>query len=259
VTVSAPAPAAVPHRSYRRLAEFDRRGAAATVSFLVALGALAYSQLGRLASGMSEAALWLSEGATSGLRLVDQTYLGTEIKTVAFSLEPMDYRAVWAWLAAGLVAVYVFMAVKEKSPAVFLSLSFVLFVIVLSALYLLFFGHLGYEGEAFSLLYVRTSLIVWLLLPLVVGGLSLTLPLTQTERVGYIFVCFASLVIVSTLRYALFILVLTRFGSLLMPSLFLFLGPLLDFVYLMSIFSLLSSVLARRLEGEAWPGVWSWL
>ncbi|MGH2778792.1 MAG: hypothetical protein ACRDJB_09090, partial [Actinomycetota bacterium] len=91
-----------------------------------------------------------------------------------------------------------------------------------------------------------------------VGLLGLTMPFRSWERLGLVVLCWTSIFALSAVRYALFVWALTQFGSVLMPSLYLFLGPVLDFVYLMSIFSLFLVPLGRRLDrGER--NSWAWL
>jgi hypothetical protein len=186
------------------------------------------------------------------------SYLMGSISWLEFHLGPMTYQAAWLWFAVFLVAARVFFVTSKISPPLRLMCSFVGVTISLSALYMLFFGHLGFEGEAFSILYVRTSVIVWLLSPIMVGLLGLTMPFTSWERLALVSLCWTSIFVLSAVRYALFVWALTQFGSVLMPSLYLFLGPVLDFVYLMSIFSLFLVPLGRRLDrGER--SSWAWL
>lgn len=247
-----------PHRSYRRLARFQRSGAFLTALVLLALEIALFWRMEELSRLLSGAAMWLTSSATSDLSLGTYTYLGVTIHPLRFSLEPMDYQAVWIWFALSLVACWALFDAERLNPPLRLIGSFLAGMLALSALYMLFFGHLGYEGEAFSVLYVRTNVIVWLLLPVVVGSLTLILPFNPIERVLFVLVCFVCLFTLSTVRYALFIWVLTKLGSVFMPSLYLFLGPVLDFVYLMSVFALFLPRLGRRLD-ESRKEVWSWL
>jgi hypothetical protein len=248
-----------PHRSYRRLAALNWRSAGLTAALLVAIEVLLAARLDDLSRLFSDIALSLTSEAGTDLSLSSQSYLGSTIHPVTFSLQPMDYTVVWAWFVGSLVGSWLLFHVRSLNPPLRLIGCFGLAVVAASALYLLFFGHLGYEGEAFSILYVRTNALVWLLAPMVMGTLSLTLPFTSIERLGFVSLCVACLFALSSMRYAVFIWVLSEFGALFMPALYLFLGPLLDFVYLMSVFSLFLAPLGRRLDRAGSRAVWTWL
>ncbi|MGH2779013.1 MAG: hypothetical protein ACRDJB_10235, partial [Actinomycetota bacterium] len=117
------------------------------------------------------------------------SYLLGDISWLDFHLEPMTYQAAWLWFAVSLVAARVLFVTGKISPPLRLMGSFICAAISLSALYMLFFGHLGFEGEAFSILYVRTSVIVRLLSPIMVGLLGLTMPFRSLERLGLVVLC----------------------------------------------------------------------
>jgi hypothetical protein len=51
----------------------------------------------------------------------------------------------------------------------------------------------------------------------------------------------------SAVRYALFIWLLVRLGAVVMATLYLFLGPLLDVIYLVGIFAVFVLRLTRRI------------
>ena len=248
-----------PHRSYRRLTALNWRSAGVTAVLLVAMEVLLAARLDDLSKLFSDIALSLTSGTGTELAVSSQSYLGSTIYPITFSLEPMDYTVVWPWFVGSLVGSWLLFRVRKLHPPLRLIGSFGLAVVAASALYLLFFGHLGYEGEAFSILYVRTNALVWLLAPFVMGTLSLTLPFTSVERLGFVSLCVACLLVLSSVRYAVFIWVLSEFGALFMPALYLFLGPLLDFVYLMSVFALFLAPLGRRLDRAGRGAVWAWL
>jgi hypothetical protein len=247
-----------PHRSYRRVRSVDRRGLLATLAIIAALETVIVSQLSWLERLFTSVGFHLTPPVSGPLRIVSDTYLGARVTWIDFSLPPMEYSAVWLWFVGALAAARILFVTQRISPPIRLLGSFFAAMVSASALYMLFFGHLGYESEAFSLLYMRTSAIVWLLVPLVVGALSATVPFSSLERFGLALFCWCSVFLLSAVRYAMFVWVLKTFGSLFMPTLYLLLGPVLDFIYLMSIFSLFLTPLGRRLDsGKA--EAWAWL
>ena len=252
------APAIFAHRSYRRLQRVDLKSLWVTLALIAAMEGVLVTNLGHLSDFFVLLSLQLVPDLGGSLPVNQGSYLMGSISWLEFHLEPMTYQAAWLWFAVSLVAARVFFATSKITPPLRLMCSFVGATISLSALYMLFFGHLGFEGDAFSNLYVRTSVIVWLLSPIMVGLLGLTMPFTSWERLALVSLCWTSIFVLSAVRYALFVWALTQFGSVLMPSLYLFLGPVLDFVYLMSIFSLFLVPLGRRLD-RGGRSSWAWL
>jgi hypothetical protein len=247
-----------PHRAYRRVKSIDRRSLLATAGLVATVEIAILSQLSWLERFFSEVALHLTPSVDGGIALAEGVYLGARVSWIEFSLPPMDYMTVWVWFVASLVVARALFVMRRISPPLRLLGSFIASMVSASALYMLFFGHLGYESEAFSILYMRTSVIVWLLIPLAVGALSMTVPFSSLERLGLTVLCSCAVFILSAIRYSMFIWVLKSFGSLFMPTLYLVLGPVLDFVYLMSMFSLFLTPLGRRLDSGR-SEAWAWL
>ena len=236
----------------------NHKSLVATLALVGALEAVIVSQLSTLGQFFTSVGFHMTPPASGALDIAHDTFLGARVSWIDFSLAPMDYRAVWLWFVGALVAARILFVTRRISPPLRLFGSFVAAMVSASSLYMLFYGHLGYEGEAFSVLYMRTTAIVWLLVPVVVGVLSATVPFSSLERLGLTLLCWLSIFILSAVRYAMFVWVLKTFGSVLMPTLYLLFGPVLDFVYLMSIFSLFLTPLGRRLDsGRA--EAWAWL
>jgi hypothetical protein len=79
----------------------------------------------------------------------------------------------------------------------------------------------------------------------------LTLPFSVLERTVLMVLTLGYDIVFSAIRYAVFAWLLTGVGAVVMANLYLFLGPLLDFVYLVGIFALFLPRLGRRLGREA--------
>ena len=123
-----------------------------------------------------------------------------------------------------------------------------LLIIAASASYLLFFGQPGYDARDFSQLYLRTVVTIWLVTPAFLGVMSMTLPFHPLEQVGLVTVSLVYDMVFSAVRYALFVWLLVRLGAVVMATLYLFLGPLLDVIYLVGIFAAFVLRLTRRID-----------
>ncbi len=114
-----------------------------------------------------------------------------------------------------------------------------------------------YDVADFSLLYMGTQLGMWLLLPVVMGMALSTLQAPTLEKLGVILASLAYAALFGAVRYASFIYLLREITVLNMAAMFFALGPLVDFVYLVAIYSLYVNLVALRLRRT--PESWRWL
>jgi hypothetical protein len=179
-------------------------------------------------------------------------FLGVDLFPLLFGEIPaVAPQAALLWLAGGMGALALVCRSEWMALPVRCLLAFNLAVFSASALYLVFFGRPGYDAAEFSHLYLRTIVVVWLITPLFLTSLSLTLPFSVLERTVLMVLTLGYDIVFSAIRYAVFAWLLTGVGAVVMANLYLFLGPLLDFVYLVGIFALFLPRLGRRLGREA--------
>jgi hypothetical protein len=250
--VDAPTLAVPPPRAYRRLRVVTPAGLAVSALVVIGLEAALFLSLEPLVRVFGAVTFRLVRLTGAGAWLGTDRFLGVELFPLVFgSIPPLSYQAVALWLAGSLAALaLVWSAAWIVAPLRFL-LAYNLALLSASALYLLFAGDLGYDAEAFSRLYLRTAVLIWLVTPVFMAALGLTLPFTALERGGLLVLTLAYDVGFSAVRYAVFVWLLTRCGAVVMASLYLFFGPLLDIIYFVGIFALLVRRLARRLaRGE---------
>ncbi len=168
----------------------------------------------------------------------------------------MDYTSILGWVIGCGAGVAIICITRWMTAPLRVLLIYNLILLGTTAVYLLYTGHLGYDTEAFSRLYLRTVVIVWTMLPLFMGMLSVLLPFSPIEQAGFVACALIYNFVFSALRYAFFVWAISRFGIVVMPDLYLFFGPFMDFVYSVGIFTLFLGRLRRRLDrhGERW--VW---
>jgi hypothetical protein len=224
---------------------------------MIAAGeALAGVFLGELADLYTRASAYLLPGGT---RSAARPFLAIQIRPLQIEVQPLDYRALLVWFLASIAAAGVLAGTKRiGAPARYMAI-YNLAMVAFSAAYMLFAGELGYGAEAFSELYLRTAVVIWLVIPVFVGAVSLFLPFTMPERLLLVGASFAYNLVFSAVRYALFAWILSWSGAVTMASLYLFFGPLLDFVYMVGVFSMFLVPLSRRLDREGPQDAWTWL
>lgn len=128
--------------------------------------------------------------------------------------------------------------------------------VVSSAFFVLVPQSFPYDVLDFSLLYMGTQFGTWLLMPVVMGVALAPLQTPVLERFGVVLATTAYAAVFGAVRYASFLFLLRGLTVLHMAALFFALGPLIDFVYLVSIYSVYVNVVALRLRDR--PETWRW-
>jgi len=114
-----------------------------------------------------------------------------------------------------------------------------------------------YSGIDFSELYVKTEICMWLFIPIILGMALLPLPAPILPKLILIMFALMYSVIFGTLRYIIFLFVISKLSVIYMALLFFAFGPLIDFVYIVGIYCFYTSRLAKKLKGS--ENVWKWL
>lgn len=240
-----------PHRAYRRLPVFRPVDVAVSLLLVGALEGALVLYLEPLVRVFGLVTFRLVRFAGTAASLGSDRFLGVELFPLVFgSIPPLDYQTLVLWFAGGATALVTVWRTTRIPGPLRLLLAYNLALLTASALYLLFAGHLGYDAEEFSRLYLRTIVVVWLVAPVFLAGLSLALPFSPAERVGLALLTLGYDILFCAVRYALFVWLLTGLGAVVMANLYLFLGPLLDVIYFVGIFAMFVLRLGRRLGGR---------
>jgi hypothetical protein len=114
-----------------------------------------------------------------------------------------------------------------------------------------------YDIADFSLLYLGIELGIWVLTPLLLAWVLGPLPGAAVLKILLAAATAAYAMLFGAVRYAAFLYLLNELTILPMAALFFALGPLVDFVYLVAIYSLYVNLVALRLRSH--PEAWRWL
>lgn len=115
-----------------------------------------------------------------------------------------------------------------------------------------------YDIENFSEFYIKTEVSIWLFVPILMGTTLLFIPSNILVRFSIVVLTLLYSVVFGTLRYAVFLYILKKFSYIFMPLLFFAFGPLMDFTYMVGIYSLYCSIIARKSNNRAEIGPWRW-
>jgi hypothetical protein len=145
---------------------------------------------------------------------------------------------------------------KAKNIAIFVV--FLAVVNLISAMYFtLSLFEFPYTGTEFSEHYVKSEISMWLFIPFILGVAFVPLPGSFFAKMVLIVLTVMYSVIVGTLRYAIFLFIISKSSVIYMALLFFAFGPLSDFVYIIGIYCFYASKLAYKLKGR--ESVWKWV
>jgi hypothetical protein len=191
------------------------------------------------------------------LALVQVPYMN---KTVSF-IDLPSVHPTRGFSAANAAVSLILLAVLPRikhAKHVFIFLIVVAFINAVSSLFFTFFPYrFPYEAVDYSELYIKQQIGIWFFVPIIMGLAILPLPSTVTSKVVTLGASFCYSLLFGMLRYAVFLYILTKATLLSMAVLFFVLGPLVDFVYIVGIYSIHIARLANKMKGNF--ASWKWL
>jgi hypothetical protein len=245
-----------PHRSYRRL-PVTRTGALLTIPAVIVVELVVILLAQRCQDWMSAFASFIATRSGIDNRPFPDPFLFVTTHPMTFGMRHSDWIELCVTIFVCLVAIIVLSIWTAIAAPIRFFINLNLLLVAGAALYLLFFGRLGYDSAAFSELMVRTALLTWLIMPIFVGGFASLFPFSFLERFAFIVITVAYDVPLSIVRYGLFVALLGSTSSILMTDLYLVFGPLLDAIPIICFFSLFLVRVAKKLETKR--AVWGWL
>jgi len=137
-------------------------------------------------------------------------------------------------------------------------LIFISIITLISALFFIFFAkYFPYSMRIFLDLYVKTIICIWLVIPVIIIFAVAPFPVNYLYKLFVILMVLIWSIIFGILRYIVFILILRKLSYIFMADLYFIFGPFLDFIYIVGVYSLIISKLARKLKGD--EDKWQWL
>jgi hypothetical protein len=125
-----------------------------------------------------------------------------------------------------------------------------------AAFFLLWPERFPYNVAEFGQLYVGIQLGIWFMIPLVMGLVLLPVPSPVGEKILVILASGLWSAAFGIVRYASFLYIFDEGTVLTMAAMFFALGPFLDFVYLVAIYSIYLNVVALRVHES--NRMWRW-
>lgn len=130
--------------------------------------------------------------------------------------------------------------------------------LISSVFFMLALSTFPYDIEKFSELYVKTEVAIWLFIPIVMGVILLPLPSNILSRFSVTVLTLLYSMAFGILRFAVFLYTIKKFSYIFMPLLYFAFGPLMDFTYIVGIYSLYLSIIAKKNNNRSKIGRWKW-
>lgn len=115
-----------------------------------------------------------------------------------------------------------------------------------------------YNIMDFSEFYVKTEVSIWLFVPIVMAMTLLPLPSNIFSKFFITTITLLYSITFGIMRYTFFLYILREFSYIFMPVLFFSFGPLMDFTYIVGIYSLYCSIIAKKRNNRIETGFWKW-
>lgn len=248
------------HRAYKRMEGLSRAHVALMILFVLVAEALLVLFQGPLVDAYVGVVSELAAACGVSTGVVRYPFLPVLVRDfpvldALFAL-PTTRQALLNFLVAVLVIAIVPHLRRIWKPLRIYLVYLALLNSVSAAFFLLWPAHFPYNMAEFSQLYMGTQLGIWLMIPLVMGLVLLPVPAPVGQKMLVIVLTLVWALIFGVLRYASFLYIFDTGSVLYMATLFFALGPFLDFVYMVAIYSIYLNLVALRTDGAL--GRWRW-
>ena len=249
------------HRSYRKIT-----GSRSVIflQFLIAtiplqfLILIYHPEMTNWMSTLAKNALALSF-APGTLEIIRQKFLLSS-NNIFLLIGPEAYPSTLYALISALVMVafIAFLQIVRIDKNIAIFASFLAVIHLVSSVFFTVVPYMfPYSFNDFAELYVKTIVTIWLFIPCIMSMAILPLPATYIPKLFIIILTLVYSFIFATVRYAIFLYVLSKFSFIYMAILFFAFGPLVDFIYIVGIYSVYTTYLAQKLKED--EVVWKWL
>jgi len=248
------------HRSYRK--ESISRNSALIELVVLLLPVVAvffmYPYITYYMGKITRFVLYRYFSAASTVQVIKSHFVFFDLYIVhmaAFYHTPMFYF-VFFIVSFALLIMSLIIILNKASPIML----YVFYILSINAISATFFAlvplDFPYDINLFSDLYIKTEVAIWLVIPFV---LAIALVPLRSNLFLKLLVTIATLlysIAFSLVRYILFLYVLERFSYVFMASLFFAFGPLIDFIYIVGIYSYYLSAVSRKNINSDGKGQW---
>lgn len=159
-------------------------------------------------------------------------------------------------ILALIIIMFLFIKTHIFKP-IFLYLIYILLInAISSAFFVLVPFRFPYDFTTFSDLYMKIEVAIWFFIPVVLAMALIPLPSNFFIKFLVSIGTLIYSVVFAIVRYILFLYILQKFSSVFMATFFFAFGPLIDFLYIVGIYSYYLSIVAEKNKNSAGEGQW---
>jgi hypothetical protein len=242
-------------RAYRRIVFGSRRTYGASFLFIVTVQSMMFFSMNVVAAVYTNVAVFALAQSGFAVREGRAPFSSMSLPIAVVAVPPPRTTDLLICMTIGIVVIAAFYVLPHPMPIRHVVVAAAL-ILIASAIQILLMGRPSYEPSDFSSIWLRTSLMTWGLSPALLGVVSFLFPFNVRERVKLLSLVVGLGFAFSIMRYAVVLAILSIVGSVVLPLLFIFAGPLLDAIIYVCIFSWSLVSLSVRLHKS--PEVWRW-
>ncbi len=248
------------HRSYKRMSRLPRKHVFLLILFVVLAEVLLLLFQGPLVDRYIGAVARLAASCGVQTSVLRYPFLPPLIKDFpvleSVFVFPGTRLALWNFLAGVLVIGIAPHLRRLWKPLRIYLVYLALLNSTSAAFFLIWPERFPYNVAEFSQLYMGTQLGIWFMIPLVMGLVLLPVPSPAGEKMLVILATGLWGLVFGVLRYASFLYIFDNGSVIYMAAMFFALGPFLDFVYMVAIYSIYLNLVALRVQDA--NRMWRW-
>jgi hypothetical protein len=245
------------HRAYRKITGSGRSFLIEMILISVPLFLLILFGYPLITKAMSNIAQgMLSPYYSEVIRVLSKPFLLGETSYIGINgLLPSTPESIVNIIISLFLVILLPRAKRNKNIAIYFV--FLAAINLVSSIYFALVPHkFPYTLTDFSELYIKSEIGMWLFIPFILGMAFIPLPAPFFPKVMLIAFTILYSFIFGTFRYIVFLFILSKCSMIYMAVMFFAFGPLIDFVYIVGIYSYYNSKLAHSLKSN--ESVWKW-
>lgn len=114
-----------------------------------------------------------------------------------------------------------------------------------------------YEIFDFADVFMKAQISIWIFIPIIMGLAVLPYPTSILSKIAIVIFTVIYSFVFGMIRFPVFLFILGKFSFLYMAALFFLFGPLMDYIYIVGIYSVFTTKMAIRLKNDL--EFWQWL
>lgn len=248
------------HRSYRKLAGRSAKGHLveyfAVVVPLVVLVFMFYQEISYF-NCINAKQILKAVIPADLIEIRRQEFLDSSISLISMPAAYPTTRFSFINVLLAVSGMTILPAIKRIPRSLGIAGAFVCFIHLCSSVFFLTMpDKFPYSVETFSGLYMKTEISMWFIVPLLLQLCLLPIPMPKLTKFMLNLLVLFLLIVLSVFRYLVFLYVLNRFSLIFMADMFFVFGALINFLYVVTLYSIFFASLSRQFKTK--HQVWKW-